>query len=90
MDENSSSQNMNELVSLIMMREYDEDNKKAASAASRQYEAGDLNSSANLARMYRDGKGTEVDLDKAVKFMKIAADSGIGWGKREYKLLLNK
>ncbi len=37
-----------------------------------------------LARLYRDGKGTEKDLDKACQLMRIAAMSNIRWAVNEY------
>lgn len=37
-----------------------------------------------LARLYRDGKGTEKDLEKALVLMRIAALRGISWASAEY------
>ena len=36
-----------------------------------------------LARMYRDGKGTKKDVDKAIEFMRIASNNGNRWAKNE-------
>lgn len=37
-----------------------------------------------LARLYRDGKGVEKNLDKALSYMRIAAFRNISWAKGEY------
>lgn len=44
-----------------------------------------------LARLYRDGMGTDKDLDKAEYFMSVAKDHGVKWAESEYYsiLLLN-
>ena len=51
-------------------------------------EAGDAAAVGRMARMYRDGKGTVRDIEKAIDLMRIAADCGIGWAKKEYEQLL--
>ncbi len=41
-----------------------------------------------IARMYRDGTGTEKDMEKAKKYMKKAADLGNVWASEEYKQMI--
>ena len=43
----------------------------------------DINATAWLARMYRDGKGAERDLNKAIKLMRNADKGNVGWAKLE-------
>ena len=38
---------------------------------------------ARLARMYRDGRGTEKNVDKAIHYMRLAVDKDLGWAKIE-------
>ena len=45
---------------------------------------GDREREARIARMYRDGRGTEKDLDKAISFMHSAAEKNLGWARDEY------
>ena len=51
-------------------------------------ESGDGRAMNQLARAYRDGKGVVKDLDKATKWMRKAADAGIGRAKLELLELL--
>jgi len=43
-----------------------------------------------LGRMYRDGTGTEKNLDLAIKWMSKAKDKKIGWAQRELNDILSK
>ena len=38
-----------------------------------------------LARCYRDGRGVDIDLNKAEQWMKNAADKGVAWANNELK-----
>ena len=43
----------------------------------------DPNATAWIARMYRDGKGTDKNLDKAIEFMRDADKRNVSWAKLE-------
>ncbi|MCQ2070274.1 MAG: sel1 repeat family protein [archaeon] len=43
-----------------------------------------------LGRAYRDGKGVDVDLDKAAYWMKKAMDKGLPWAEKEYAALVDR
>ena len=45
--------------------------------------SGDARAMNQLARMYRDGKGVETDLDKAAEWMRKAANEGVSWAPHE-------
>ena len=49
---------------------------------------GDPWASGKIARMYRDGIGTEVDLEEAVKAMRKACEGGVPWAEKELAELL--
>ncbi|MCB5266468.1 MAG: hypothetical protein LHW41_09590, partial [Candidatus Cloacimonetes bacterium] len=74
-----------ELTDVLLARGSKEDEAKAFVLCNELAEAGNAGGYGRLARMYRDGKGTEINLKKARELMKIAAESGIGWAKREYE-----
>ena len=42
---------------------------------------------AYLGRMYRDGKGVEKDLNKAIEWMRKAADKNVGWANELFDVL---
>ncbi len=37
-----------------------------------------------LARLYRDGKGTEKNISEAARLMRVAFECGLDWARREY------
>jgi Sel1 repeat. len=42
-----------------------------------------------LARAYRDGKGVEKDVDRAIELMRTAVNKNVGWAKKELDEMLN-
>ena len=68
----------------------EKDLKEALNVASDFSVEGDPSATGRLARMYRDGKGVERDLDKAIALMRQAANKNIGWAKNELIDLLLK
>ena len=59
-----------------------EDNKKAFDLCEKTTD-GKGESSLWMGRMYRDGKGVEKDLDKAIEWMVKAKDTGLNWAEFE-------
>ena len=57
--------------------------KKMFDYAKKQADAGQKEIQGRLARCYREGRGTEKDLDKAAEWMKKAADQDVPWAKLE-------
>ena len=46
-------------------------------------DSGNREYQARLARMYRDGRGTEKDVEKAIYYMRLAAEQDLVWAKIE-------
>ena len=78
----------NELAELLVKRGTQEDFSKALEINLELSATGDLSATGRLARMYRDGKGVEKDLDKAIELMKKAAESELSWPKKELSEML--
>ena len=82
---------MNNLVDLLLQRGSEKDIKEAFEICRKSAELGDYGSMGRLGRMYRDGVGTERNLDLAIEYMGKATSRGIGWADREYiDLLLSR
>ena len=80
----------NELIDLLLKRNQEEDLNEAFELASDFSTKGDPSATGRLARMYRDGKGVEKDLNKAIELMRQAADSNILWAKNELDAMMKK
>jgi len=79
-----SNASMNNLVDLLLQRGGENDSKEAFEICIKSAELGDYGSMGRLGRMYRDGVGTESNLDLAIEYMGKATSRGIGWADREY------
>ena len=65
-------------------------NEEAFAYLNSVIESGNKQYEARLARCYRDGKGTEVDVEKAIYYMRLAANKDLGWAKNQlFDLLWN-
>lgn len=73
----------NELVDVLLERNAKGDAVKAFLVAKGFAEDGDGPASGRLAKMYRDGVGTEKDEEEARKWTIIAAERNVTWAKRE-------
>lgn len=73
----------NELADMLIERGGPGDAEKAFLVAKGFAEDGDGPAAGRLARMYRDGIGTEVDGEEAVRWMYVAAEKNVSWAKRE-------
>jgi TPR repeat protein len=80
----------NELVDCLLERGTEEDLAEAFSIATDFATDGAPGISIRLARMYRDGKGTAIDLDKAIEWMQIAYQNEEQWSWNELIDLLNR
>ena len=69
----------NEFIDLLCKRGYNEDLMEAFNLASGFSTKGDGGAMGRLGRMYRDGKGVEKDLDKAIEWMRKAAEKNPSW-----------
>lgn len=80
--QNEEQWSWNELVDLLNRYSgiYSE---RAYTIALDYAERGDPGANVRLARMYHSGRGTEKNLDKAIKIMRVAADKGNAYGKSE-------
>ena len=79
---------MNNLVDLLLQRGGEKDSREAFEICRKSAELGDYGSMGRLGRMYRDGVGTEKNLDLAIEYMGKATGRGIAWADREYIDLL--
>jgi len=79
---------VNNLVDLLLGRKGEKDNKEAFDICKKSAELGDDGSMGRLGRMYRDGIGTEANLDLAIEYMGKAFGRGIKWADKEYIDLL--
>ena len=73
----------NELVDLLLKRGTGSDIEEAFGICSQSAATGDVGAMGRLGRMYRDGKGVDKDIDRAIEWMTKAADRGIAWAKNE-------
>lgn len=80
----------NELVDCLLERGTEEDLAEAFSIATDFAADGAPGINIRLARMYRDGKGTARDLDKAIESMQIAYQNEEQWSWNELIDLLNR
>jgi len=80
----------NEFVRTVIARGSDEDLKEAYNICFSLAETGYASAMGELGRMYRDGKGIDQDLSAAIKWMRMAAEKGVGWAKNELFDLLWK
>jgi len=74
----------NELIDMLWKRGTPEDFAEMKDIAETAAGEGDIGAMSRLGRMYRDGKGVEKDLDKAIEWMRKAAESGNKWTVIEY------
>lgn len=72
-----------EFLDILRSINTSEADREAFEYGTRNLEGGDREIEARVARMYRDGRGTAKDIDKAVVLMKAASDKGLGWAKNE-------
>jgi len=78
----------NEFVDMLLKRGRKHDYEEAFSISLKYAEEGNSAAAGRLARLYRDGKGIEKNIDKAIEWMGVAADSNIGWAHLEHIDLL--
>ncbi|NCB44210.1 MAG: hypothetical protein EOM59_16575, partial [Clostridia bacterium] len=81
--ENNSNLLKHELIDMDLRWGNYEDCCDAHAIALSLYRSGDSVATAYLARMYRDGKGVERDLDKAIELMRDAQRRGVPWARNE-------
>ena len=80
-----------ELFDLLWKRGSEDDLKEAFEIASEFSSEGNVMATGKLARAYRDGKGVEKDIDKAIELMRIAAEEGeFRWARHELFVILWK
>ena len=79
---------MNNLVDLLLQRGGEKDGREVFEICKKSAELGDYGSMGRLGRMYRDGIGTEKNLDLAIEYLGKATGRGIAWADREYIDLL--
>lgn len=80
----------NELTDLLIQRNRGDDFKQAFEKCSDFASEGDVWAKGRLARMYRDGIGTDKDMDKAKSLMSEAAVGGVPWAKNELAEILRE
>ena len=73
-----------ELADILIARSGEADKKRAYELCYELTKENNAGGYGRLARMYRDGWGVSVDLDKAKSMMKKAADMGVKWARNEY------
>ena len=88
--ENHEPWSWNELVDCLLERGTEKDLKEAYMIASDYATKGAPGINIRLARMYRDGKGTDRNLDKAIEWMQIAYQNQEQWSWNELIDLLNR
>ena len=71
-----------EYVDLIYKRNKKSDFDKATNILNRMIQ-GDPEAYGKLGRAYRDGKGVEKDLSKAIELLEHAANNKVGWARNE-------
>jgi|GEM_PF-7077324 len=80
-----------ELVDNLLRSTKEEHHKEAFKVCLRlTKERNDAQIMGRLARIYRDGKGVDKDLDLAAEWMRKAADGNVGWAKNELFDILSK
>ena len=77
----------NELVDMLWKRGTPEDFEEMKSVAETAAGEGDIGAMGRLGRMYRDGKGVEKDLDKAIEWMRKAAEKNPIWNREIQELI---
>ncbi len=80
----------NELFDLLWRRNNLQDYEEMIHIMQKNALIDDVGAMGRLARMYRDGKGVEKDLNKAIELMRQAADSNILWAKNELDAMMKK
>ena len=78
----------NEYIDLLLNRSAEGDLEEAYRVCSEFAKTGDVGAMGRLARMYRDGKGADKNIDLAIEWMKKAAEKNLGWAKNELDDLL--
>ena len=78
------------LADLLMQFDVEAHLKEVLDLLSPLSKMGDAGAMGRLARMHRDGKGVEKDLDKAIEWMRKSADKGLMWAKKELVDMLDK
>jgi hypothetical protein len=73
----------NEFIDVLWRRSNSEDLRELRSSIEEGVAEEDLNALQWFSRMYRDGKGVEKDLDKAIDLMRKVADKKYGWSRNE-------
>ena len=73
----------NEFFDILWKRGLIDDLREAFEVSSAFSSLGDGPATGRLARAYRDGKGVDKDIEKAIEFMRIAGEKGVGWAKNE-------
>lgn len=88
--ESRESMSWNEFVDCLLERGTEEDLEEAFTIATDFATDGAPGINIRLARMYRDGKGTTRDLDKAIEWMQIAYQNEEQWSWNELIDLLER
>jgi|GEM_PF-5402553 len=78
----------NEFVDMLHMRGKESDLKEAFNIANNYASEGNEGAIYRLARMYRDGKGVDKDINKAIEWMRKSSDKWYGWSRSELMDLL--
>ena len=73
----------NALFDILYASESVDDNAEAVEVIRPNAERGDGYAMGRLARVYRDGKGLEKDLDRAIDLMESASQRGVPWASSE-------
>ncbi len=79
-----------ELLDILIARSGKDDKKRARKLCEELVEENNAGGYGRLARMYRDGWGVDVDLERAKSLMKKAADMGVKWAITEYSEMIEK
>ncbi len=79
-----------ELTDMLLARGSDADKTEAFAVCNELAATGNPGACGRLGRMYRDGCGVAVDLEKAKSLMKKAADMGVEWAVAEYSEMTKK
>jgi TPR repeat protein len=79
-----------ELLDILIARSGKDDKKRARKLCEELVEENNAGGYGRLARMYRDGWGVDVDLERAKSLMKKAADMGVKWAVTEYSEMIKK
>ena len=79
-----------EMDDLLYRRRSQEDLRELYADLKPRAEEGDPWANAKIARLYRDGAGTEKSIDKAIEALKIAVEGGVPWAEKELADLLAK